>query len=50
MAGRCTRWITDAAENVFPLPVTPSSVWCASPSVEPLDELLDCLGLIARGA
>jgi hypothetical protein len=35
MVVRCTRSITLAMEKVFPDPVTPSSVWCASPSFNP---------------
>ena len=30
-----TFWITLATEKVLPLPVTPSSVWCASPDSMP---------------
>jgi hypothetical protein len=35
MAGRPVRAITLAIVNVFPEPVTPSSVWNASPSFSP---------------
>ena len=35
--------------KVLPMPVTPSSVWCAKPVVQALDELLDRLRLIAGG-
>ena len=41
--------MTLAIVNVLPLPVMPSSVWARSPASDPLDELLDGLGLVALG-
>ena len=40
--------MTFATVNVLPEPVTPSSVWCARPDSQPVDQLRDRLRLVAR--
>ena len=48
-AGRPVRAMTLAIVKVLPEPVTPSSVWNDEAVGEALDELVDRLGLVARG-